>query len=212
MENTMRFINALLLGLVLSFSSAPLLAAQFEEDVDFERIDQPQPTKNKNKIEVIEFFWYGCPHCSNFDPYVQRWKKGLASDVEFTLIPAVFRPDWEIHAKAFYTAEMLKVLDKVHPAMFNAVHNLGLPMSNELQIMKLFTDNGVSERDFKRIFNSFAVESKLRKSKTIHRSYGVNSVPSMIVNGKYRTNAGLAGSHVNVLKVVDHLINQERKK
>ena len=85
-------------------------------------------------------------------------------------------------------------------------------MSNEQQVMKLFIDNGVSERDFKRIFNSFAVESKLRKSKTIHRSYGVNSVPSMIINGKYRTNAGLAGSHVNVLKVVDHLISQERKK
>lgn len=208
----MHLINALLLGLILSFSSSQLLAAQYEEDVDYERIDQPQPTKNSNKVEVIEFFWYGCPHCNNFDPYVQRWKKGLASDVEFILLPAIFRPEWEIHAKAFYTAQMLKVLDKIHPAMFNAIHNLGIPMSNEDQIKKIFLDHGVSERDFKRIFNSFAVESKLRKSKTIHRNYGVNSVPTMVVNGKYRTNAGLAGSNVNVLKVVDHLITQERKK
>jgi len=208
----MRLLTIVLFSLLLPFTSGNLLAAQFEEDVDFERLDQPQPTKSKNKIEVIEFFWYGCPHCNNFEPYLERWKKGLASDVEVILVPAVFRPEWEIHARAFYTAQILKALDTVHPAMFNAIHNLRQSLSTEEQIMKLFIDNGVSERDFKRIFKSFAVESKVRKAKTLHRNYGVNSVPNVIINGQYRTNAGLAGNNVNVLKVADYLISQERKK
>ncbi len=208
----MQLFSIIFISLLLAFSSSSAISAPFEEDVDYERLDQPQPTKSKNKIEVIEFFWYGCPHCNNFDPYLQRWKKGLASDVEVVLIPAIFRPEWEIHARAFYTAQVLKVLDKIHPAMFNAIHNRGVPMSNEAQIMQLFIDNGVSERNFKRIFNSFAVESKVRKAKTIHLNYGVRSVPNMIINGTYRTNAGLAGNNVNVLKVADYLISQERKK
>ncbi|VAW89674.1 Periplasmic thiol:disulfide interchange protein DsbA [hydrothermal vent metagenome] len=208
----MQLFSIIFISLLLAFSSSSAISAPFEEDVDYERIDQPQPTKSKNKIEVIEFFWYGCPHCNNFDPYLQRWKKGLASDVEVVLIPAIFRPEWEIHARAFYTAQVLKVLDKIHPAMFNAIHDRGVPMSNEAQIMKLFIDNGVSERNFKRIFNSFAVESKVRKAKTVHTNYGVRSVPNMVINGTYRTNAGLAGNNVNVLKVADYLISQERKK
>ena len=208
----MRLLTIALFSLLLPFTSNNVLAAQYEEDVDFERLDQPQPTKSKNKIEVIEFFWYGCPHCNNFEPYLERWKKGLASDVEVTLVPAIFRPEWEIHARAFYTAQILKVLDTIHPAMFNAIHNLRQPLSTEAQIMKVFIDNGVAERDFKRIFKSFAVESKVRKAKTLHRNYGVNSVPNVIINGQYRTNAGLAGNNVNVLKVADYLISQERKK
>lgn len=208
----MQLFSIIFISLLLAFSSSSAISAPFEEDVDYERLDQPQPTKSKNKIEVIEFFWYGCPHCNNFDPYLQRWKKGLASDVEVILIPAIFRPEWEIHARAFYTAQVLKVLDTIHPAMFNAIHDRGLPMSNKAQIMKLFIDNGVSERDFNRIFNSFAVESKVRKAKTVHLNYGVRSVPNMVINGSYRTNAGLAGNNVNVLKVADYLISQERKK
>ncbi len=208
----MQLFSIIFISLLLAFSSSSAISASFEEDVDYERLDQPQPTKSKNKIEVIEFFWYGCPHCNNFDPYLQRWKKGLASDVEVILIPAIFRPEWEIHARAFYTAQVLKVLDKIHPAMFNAIHNRGLPMSNEAQIMALFIDNGVSERNFNRIFNSFAVESKVRKAKTVHLNYSVRSVPNIVINGSYRTNAGLAGNNVNVLKVADYLISQERKK
>ncbi len=208
----MQLFSIIFISLLLAFSSSSAISAPFEEDVDYERLDQPQPTKSKNKIEVIEFFWYGCPHCNNFDPYLQRWKKGLASDVEVILIPAIFRPEWEIHARAFYTAQVLKVLDTIHPAMFSAIHNRGVPMSNEAQIMALFIDNGVSERNFKRIFNSFAVESKVRKAKTVHLNYGVRSVPNMVINGAYRTNAGLAGNNVNVLKVADYLISQERKK
>jgi thiol:disulfide interchange protein DsbA len=208
----MQLFSIIFISLLLAFSSSSAISAPFEEDVDYERLDQPQPTKSKNKIEVIEFFWYGCPHCNNFDPYLQRWKKGLASDVEVILIPAIFRPEWEIHARAFYTAQVLKVLDTIHPAMFNAIHDRGLPMSNKAQIMKLFIDNGVSKRDFDRIFNSFAVESKVRKAKTVHLNYGVRSVPNIVINGSYRTNAGLAGNNVNVLKVAGYLISQERKK
>ncbi len=206
----MKLLTTVLMTLLLAFSSSTM-AAQYEEDVDFERLGQPQSTKSDSKIEVIEFFWYGCPHCNNFEPYLKRWKKGLASDVEVLLVPAIFRPEWEIHARAFYTAQMLKVLDKIHPAMFNAIHNMGKRMSSEAEIKQLFMDNGVSERDFKRIFKSFAVESKVRKAKTMPRNYGVKSVPNIVVNGKFRTNAGLAGNNVNVLKVADYLIREERK-
>jgi len=189
-----------------------LATSQYEEDVDYEVLDQAQPTSNSDKIEVLEFFWYGCPHCYQFEPHLQRWKSKLSKDVEFIKIPAVFRPEWEIHARAYYTAQRLNVEDKISSAIFTAMHEQRLPMNNEAQLAQLFKQNGVSEADFQRTFKSFPVDHKVRRAKSIHRQYGVNSVPNMIVNGKYRTNASLVGNNTTVLKVVDYLIERERNR
>ncbi len=205
-----RFLLLCLVPLATLFFVTAATAKEFEEGVDYEVLSNPVPTSTGKKIEVLEFFWYGCPHCYNFEPFLKRWKEALPSDVEFVSQPAVFRPEWELQARAFFAGQSLGVLDKSHDAMFTAMHELRKPLNTEEQIWGVFKEIGVSEADFKRAFKSFAVESKVRRARDLHRSYGVDSVPNIIVGGKYRTNGSLAGDNKNVLKVVDYLINKVR--
>jgi thiol:disulfide interchange protein DsbA len=124
-------------------------------------------------------------------------------------MPGVFRPSWEIHARAYYTAEILGVVDKVHRPMFEAIHEQKRRMNDEASIMALFKNHGVSNKDFKRVFRSFAVETKLRRAKDMGKRYGVRGVPALIVNGKYRTGAQEAGGNAKVFKVVNELVKKE---
>jgi thiol:disulfide interchange protein DsbA len=185
----------------------------FKEKIHYELVLPPQPTTApKGKVEVVEMFWYGCPHCNALEPYVNRWLKTKPDNVEFVRIPAVFQPAWELHARAYYTAEILGVLDKTHSAMFEAIHGQRRPMSSEQQIMEFFAEHGVKNEDFKRVFHSFAVEAKVRRAKDLSHRYGIDGVPSLIVNGKYRTGATLAGGNANIFKVVDFLVAKEAKE
>ncbi|MEW5756753.1 MAG: thiol:disulfide interchange protein DsbA/DsbL [Pseudomonadota bacterium] len=185
-------------------------AAEFEEGVDYEVLSNPVPTNTGNKIEVLEFFWYGCPHCYNFEPVLKRWQETMPSDVELIKQPAIFRPEWDLQARAYFAGQALGVLDKSHDAMFTAMHEMRKPLNTEAQILEVFKGIGVSEADFARAFKSFAVESKVRRARELHKTYGVDSVPNVIVGGKYRTNASLAGENKNVIKVVDFLIKKVR--
>jgi len=187
------------------------VAEVFTEGQHYERVTPPQPTASKDKVEVVEMFWYGCPHCYRLEPFVQRWLKTKPANVEFVRLPGVFRPSWEIHARAYYTAEALGVVDKVHVPMFEAIHEQKRNMDNEAAIMALFKEHGVDEKDFKRVFNSFAVETKLRRARDMGGRYGANGVPTLIVNGKFRTGAQEAGGNARVFQVVDDLIKQESK-
>jgi thiol:disulfide interchange protein DsbA len=175
----------------------------------YEMVTPPQPTTSKNKVEVVELFWYGCPHCYKLEPYVERWLKRKPKNVKFVRMPGMFRPSWEIHGRAYYTAEILGVVDKVHGPMFTAIHEQKRKMSDEASIMALFKNHGVSEKDFKRVFRSFAVETKIRRAKDMGRRYGVKGVPALIVNGKYRTSAHDAGGNAKVFKVVNTLVKKE---
>ncbi len=178
---------------------------------EYETINPPQPTTSKDKIEVVELFWYGCPHCFTLEPYVERWLKRKPDNVKFVRMPGMFRPSWEIHGRAYYTAEVLGVVDKVHKPMFEAIHEQKRSLSDEASIMALFKDNGVSEKDFKRAFRSFAVETRLRRAKDMGNRYGARGVPALIVNGKYRTGATQSGGNAKVFKVVNELIEMESK-
>jgi protein dithiol oxidoreductase (disulfide-forming) len=176
----------------------------------YETITPAQPTTaSKGQVEVVELFWYGCPHCFKLEPYVERWLKRKPKNVKFVRMPGMFRPSWEIHGRAYYTAEMLGVVDKVHGPMFEAIHEQRRPLNNEAAIMALFKKNGISEKDFKRVFRSFAVETKLRRAKDMGRRYGARGVPALIVNGKYRISAQSAGGNAKVFKVVNKLVKKE---
>lgn len=178
----------------------------------YEMVSPPQPTTAKdNMVEVVELFWYGCPHCYRLEPFVERWLKRKPKNVKFVRMPGVFRDSWEIHARAYYTAEILGAVDKVHKPMFEAIHEQKRRMADEASIMALFLNHGISNKDFKRVFRSFAVETKLRRAKDMGRRYGAKGVPAIIVNGKYRTGAQLAGSNAKVFKVVNQLVKQESK-
>jgi thiol:disulfide interchange protein DsbA len=207
MKNVTSLIAALAITLSLSFISASsVMAAE-----GYEMVTPPQPTTSGDQVEVLELFWYGCPHCYRLEPFVDRWLKRKPKNVKFVRMPGMFRPSWEIHARAYYTAEILGVVDKVHKPMFEAIHEQKRPMNDEASIMALFQAQGVSEKDFKRVFNSFAVETKLRRAKDMGRRYGAKGVPTLIVNGKYRTGAQEAGGAAKVFTVVNQLVKQESK-
>jgi thiol:disulfide interchange protein DsbA len=208
----MKKIAMLFAGCALLGISTLGLAATYTEGQQYELVTPPQPTSvSKDKVEVVELFWYGCPHCFRLEPYVQRWLKHKPANVEFVRMPGVFRPSWEIHARAYYTAEILGVVDKIHRPMFDAIHEQRRPMNTEAAIMALFKEHGVSEQDFKRVFHSFAVETKLRRARDMGRRYGAQGVPTIIVNGKYRTGAQEAGGNSHVFQVVDYLVKKESK-
>ncbi len=206
--------------LVILFASLALLgasissgfAAPYQEGVHYERVDPPQPTSAApGQVEVVELFWYGCPHCYRLKPYTERWLKRKPANVKFVRMPGIFQPSWEIGARAYYTAEILGVVDKIHGAMFEAIHEQKRRMNSEAEILALFKQHGVAEKDFKRVFRSFAVETKLRRARDMGHRYGVRGVPAIIVNGKYRTGIGEAGGTARVFQVVNYLVQQESK-
>jgi thiol:disulfide interchange protein DsbA len=197
----------------LVFPIAASAADNFKENVHYELVLPPQPTTApKGKVEVVEMFWYGCPHCNALEPYVNRWLKHKPAYIDFVRIPAVFQPSWAFHARAYYTAQILGVLDKTHSAMFEAIHQQRRRLNTEKELMDFFAEHGVKNEDFKRVFHSFAVEAKVRRARDLSQRYGIDGVPSFIVNGKYRTGAKLAGGQSNIFKVVDYLAAKEAKQ
>ncbi len=190
-----------------------LISPSFAAGDGYQMVNPPQPTtvKDKDVVEVVEIFWYGCPHCYQLKPYEDRWLKKKPANVKYIRMPGMFRPSWEIHGRAYYTAEILNVVDKVHGPMFEAIHEQKRGMNNEAAIMALFKKHGVSEKDFKRVFRSFAVEAKLRRAKDMGKRYGLSGVPAIIVNGKYRTDGQEAGSTAKIFRVVNDLIKQESR-
>lgn len=187
-------------------------AAQFQEGRDYTRIVPVQPTESKGKIEVVELFWYGCPHCHRFQPYLERWAKQLPADVEFRRMPATLAEHWVIHARAFYTAEALGALDKIHKPLFDAIHAQKRRLDTEERLMEFFAEQGVGNDDFKKTFNSFSVEAKVRRAKEMSRRYTTEATPSVVINGKYLLNSGQVDGNFNTMvKIMDFLIDKERK-
>ncbi len=194
--------------LILLFSCSFMLKA---EQMGYEKLSSVQPTQNPAKVEVIEFFWYGCPHCYSFEPLLATWIKTLPKNVEFIRQPAVFSDLWGKHAKAYFTAEALGVVDKVHTDFFDAIQNKKQNLETEDQLAKFFVAHGVKESEFHDTFNSFLIDAKVRQAATTAGRYGISGVPAIVINGKYKTNGPLAGSHEKMLEGVNQLIQQESK-
>lgn len=179
----------------------------------YDPVSPAQPVQNPAKVEVIEFFWYGCPHCYSLEPVMVEWLKTKPANVEFIRQPAVFSELWGKHAKAYYTAEALGVLDKVHADLFNtvqaALRDKKPALTDEDDLAKFFAAHGVKEEDFRAAYSSFLVDAKLRQAESIGPRYGITGVPSLVVNGKYKVTAQSAKSQANMLNVVNQLIAQE---
>ena len=204
-----RFL-ALALMVLAPLAVAAEDAQTWEEGTHYDLITPVIRTADPDKIEVVEFFWYGCGHCYTFEPLVSRWKKTLGDDVTFTGSPAVWNKPMELHAAMYYTADVLGVLDTMHTVMFQAMNVDGKRLASEAEIRKLFTDNGVSGEDFDKAFASFGVSSQVRQANSRARAAKITGTPEMMVNGKYRISIRKAGSQANMLKVADFLIAKER--
>ena len=179
------------------------------EPLGYETLSPAQPTQNQDKIEIIEFFWYGCPHCYSLEPSIQKWLKTKPDNVQFIRQPAVFSSLWGKHAKAYFVAEALGVTEKVHADFFDAIQNKKQKLTSEDQLAKFFVEHGVDETEFRSTFNSFLIDAKLRQAQAMAPRYGITGVPAIIINGKYKTNGPLAKSHENMIKIMDQLIQQE---
>ena len=160
--------------IILLFSCATLLKA---ESVGYETLSPAQPTQHADKIEVIEFFWYGCPHCYSFEPSLEKWVKSLPKNVEFIRQPAVFNELWGKHAKAYFTAEALGVVDKIHADFFDTIQNKKENLETEDQLAKFFVAHGVDEKQFRETYNSFLVDAKMRQAPILASRYGITGVP-----------------------------------
>ncbi len=204
-----KLISALFLVFMLPFASA--WAQDYSDGNGYTAIKTPVRTANPDKIEVVEIFWYGCPHCYALEPYTQAWKKELPADVEFKFLPAVFGRNWLAHAKAFHVADLLGIEDKIHSDMFNAIHQDRKRLNSEDDLAEFFTQYGVSEDEFHKQYDSFAVNSRLSQADSKIRGYGARGVPGIVVNGKYLVTAATAGGNNNIYSVVDFLIEKERQ-
>lgn len=193
------------------FMVATACAEPYKEGEQYKALAQPQATASADKIEVVELFWYGCPHCYRLEPVIGNWLKNKPDDVEFVRMPAIIGPPWELLAKAYYTAEFLGVMDTVHYALFDAIHKDKKKVVDEAAVQAIFEAQGVSAEDFRNTFNSFAVAVKVNNAKMMTKRYAISGVPTIIINGKYNTSGSLAGSNENILKVVDYLVEQERQ-
>jgi thiol:disulfide interchange protein DsbA len=188
----------------------PFAHAGFEEGIQYQTIGNAQPTASEDRIEVLELFWYGCPHCYYLEPELETWLENKPDDVVFVRVPAILGPSWELHARAFYTAELLGVVDKIHKPLFERMHKEKKPIRNVKQLKEVFKAQGVSEQDFDNTYKSFAVITKTNRARQAARLYGINGVPALVVNGKYRTSASEAGSDKKMLDVVNFLVERER--
>lgn len=208
-------IRKLMLSLCL-LVVAPLatLAADadgnYVEGTDYDLIVPAVRTANPDKIEIMEFFWYGCSHCYTFEPVITQWKKNLPEDVEFHGSPAVWNDLMKLHSQAYYTADVLGVLDTMNGVLFRAMNVDHKRLGSEEEIQQLFVANGVSADDFKKAFGSFGVTSQVRQGEARARSAKITGTPEIMVAGKYRVSTRKAGSQAGMLKVADFLIAKER--
>jgi thiol:disulfide interchange protein DsbA len=189
---------------------------KYEEGKHYERLVPTQPTVGgADKIEVAEVFWYGCPHCSDQEPYMTRWAENKPANVRYVKIPAQWNEVLQTHARLYFTEEVLAnngvIKDPVefHKAVFREFHNRGNRLLSESAIQKLFERFGVSEEEFSKTWNSFEVNQKMRVAADLARRYSISSVPAIIVNGKYKTSASDAGSYPKLLELVDELVARE---
>jgi len=189
---------------------------QFKENQHYYRLVPTQPTiGGADKIEVAEFFWYGCPHCFDFERFVNPWSDELDPSVRFVRIPAMWNNGLKLHAQLYYTEEVLarngtiKDPAAFREAVFIEYHRRSNRLASVGAIKNLFARFDVSEEEFDRTWSSFEVSQKLRIADDLARRYGVANVPTMIVNGKYRTGAAEAGSYPKLLEVLDELVARE---
>lgn len=197
------FVVSLLCATVAAAASAPV------EGKDYVAVPLPQATGAAGKVEVTEFFWYGCPHCFALEPKLQAWVARLPKDVQFRRVPAVLAAHWQPMAKSFYALEATGI--DLHSKMFNAIHVEKLNLNDEQTFLQWVGKQGADSAKVGDAYRSFGVNSKLQAARQMNVNYGLSSVPSLVVGGKYLTSPSMAGGADQMFQVVDYLVEQARR-
>ena len=199
---------AMALAFVATAASAG--AQGLAEGTNYTRLKNAMPVETGKNIEVIEFFSYGCPHCGELEPLLQAWLKSKPADVTFRRIPVMFQPRWENLAKAYYVLEALNE-EKLSPEIFVAIHARNAPLWNEKDFLDWIATKGVDRKKAEELFNSFGIVGKVNRSKQLAQSYQIQSVPTIIVDGKYATGPEkLPGGHAGIPPAIDALVQKSR--
>ena len=210
-----RQFSAHLLGWASAGGTALALPAQAQgapvEGTHFVRLTPPVATSSPGKIEVIEFFWYGCPHCNAFEPALDAWAKALPADVAFRRVPAAFNESWVPHQRIFYALESLNALASMHRKVFYAIHGQRMRLDKPTDIAAFMTSNGVDAEKFAQAYDSFSVQTKVRQATQLANAYKIDGVPALGIQGRYYTSGPLAGSNERSLIVANYLIERSRK-
>lgn len=185
---------------------------------NYQRLEEQKPTfAPRGKVEVAEFFWYGCGHCYALDPALESWKTGKAEYVEFTRVPVIWSPQHRQHAKLYYTIQALGK-PELHAKVFDAIHQHGKPLSgasDELAralALEFFKEHGVTEAEFDKAYDSMPVTASLNRADDLTQRYQVGSVPLLFVNGKYQTSVSMAGTPEKLLSLIDDLAASEQSR
>ena len=199
-----RFLLSLLFACLLS---APAWA--IDEGIEYTVLANPQPTETGDKIEVLEVFMYSCPHCFHLEPTLAKWRETQPANVAFRRMPAVFGTKPDLQAQAFYAAELLGAEEKFTLAMFDAIHVKKQKISDENLVVAIAEGAGLDGAEFRKALNSFDVNMKVNRARNVTKNYGIDGVPAVVVNGKYRTSPAQTGSREGLVKVIDQLIARE---
>jgi protein dithiol oxidoreductase (disulfide-forming) len=199
-------------------STAKPATKSFEENLHYVELFDPVPTSvPPGKIEVVEMFWYGCPHCYELEPALNKWVKTKSDDIEVIRIPAVFKsptgkvnPLWALHAKTHYALEAMGVLGQTHEKLFEAIHEQGRRLTSEDAIARFLASLGINEAEFRKALVSMPVNTKTNRAIELTEKYGVTGVPALIVGGRYRVLNKAINSYDEMLQIVDFLAEKER--
>lgn len=207
----MHFIKRISLIALLFLLPALSQAQNYEEGKSYSKLAKPIATQTGDKVEILEFFWYGCPHCFSFEPTLKKWRKNLPTNVSFKRVPAPLNKSWMVHTKTYYALQIMGEDEKHHEAIFAEMHVKKKKFSKKDVIADFLASRGVNKKTFLSTFDSFAVQMRANQANQLGLQYKVSGVPMLTVNGKYTVSGTQAGSYTGMVKVSDHLIKKESK-
>ena len=206
--------NFLKSGLALGAAAATapyITPALAQSGQGYTLIDPPLNTRVSDKVEVIEYFWFGCPHCFAFEPAINAWKAQKPDYIEFVREAPPLNPSWEPHSRAFYAAELMGVTDEFLEPMFNAIHVEKRTLRSPKQIVKFVGELGLDNEKFEKTMDSFAANTRINQAMQMAAGSGLTGVPAVVINGKYLTGGSQAGSHENVIRVIESTAAKEHE-
>ncbi|MEP7206303.1 MAG: thiol:disulfide interchange protein DsbA/DsbL [Casimicrobiaceae bacterium] len=208
-----RAFGAAFLALGLVALAMPVSAqGELQEGKQYTRLKNPVPVESGGKIEVIEFFSYGCPHCAELEPILDQWLKTVPPDVQFRRVPVLFQPRWVSLARVYYTLEALGADAKLTPEVFAAVHRQGVDLASDKTFFDWAASKGLDRKKVEEMYSSFGINGKVNRAKQLGAAYDIQSVPTVIVDGKYVTGSDKVGTHAALPAAINALVAKARKE
>ncbi|MCH9638396.1 MAG: thiol:disulfide interchange protein DsbA/DsbL [Betaproteobacteria bacterium] len=207
-----RFFIAIFLLLSIGFVGSSIVQAEIVQGKDYTVLANKQSTQNESGIEVIEFFWYGCPHCNNLHPHIKAWLENIPEDVDFRYVPAIFRSNWIPGAKMFYAMNAVDGAEILHDRIYDAIHRDKLNLNDESVLFGWVEKQGVDREQFVGAYNSFSIQNQVARSTQMTQQYKLSGVPALVIDGRYVTSGKRGGTPQDTILVLDKILEKVRQE